>query len=965
MKAGKRIMAVMLAGCMLMSNIQIASAQENGDLSGEIPEITVEMPVSADAEADMTVLPEEAETYGDSSAVEQMQESAAVGEYVQVDPQSGSEENIEEDILVPEGAGTETGTAEEIQEEDLFLIPDEGETDPAVFVFGQEYRGYISEEEPLQKYGFTLEQDGSVQITAKAGIACVQYSILGQDEAVFWTAAPEWNPETGYSEITETVGLAAGTYSFAVGQTEEYAGEYSFRIEAVSAEQEQAAGLPETVEDNPADIVEAVDEEDGGDTEAEAVAEDNSADMEVETAAEEIAADTEAETVTEKEAADITAEEAGENVTAVGAEEDQEPGDGKDAAEEDPENDKEAQDVENEEAAEVPADGTLLQGGSSRSSAQTIKLGKTYAGTISGNQREHWYKFTVPSACNVKITARAAVNYVWYNLYDGNDGSTIWGDYCTRNSSSGYSICQKAISLKKGTYYFVVERVRSYTGNFVFEINVPVSGVKLNKTSQSIAVGKTAALKATVSPSAATNKNVTWKSSNTSVATVNSKGVVTGKKAGTATITVTTKDGSKKATCKVTVRVPVTGVKLNKTRQTLKVNGKVTLKATVSPTNATNKKVTWKSSNTSVAVVSSKGVVTARKGGTARITATTQDGKKAAACTVTVKSPAVTYRTHVQTYGWQGWKKNGAVSGTYGQAKRLEGINIKLANAPYSGGITYRTHIQTYGWEKSWKSNGAMSGTQGQAKRLEAIQIKLTGEMAKHYDVYYRVHAQKFGWMGWAKNGAQAGTAGYAYRLEGIQIVLVSKGGSRPSVSLGGQKQATSATFKKKEEVFKLFAGHYVFTSGIGGWATTMTLASDGSFTGVYTDFNYGENGYGYDSTQYYSKFSGRFINPKRINSYTYSFNLGGIQYENTPGTSRIAMTQGGNRMRWVYTDAYGLNNGTRTIYAYTESAPVSQLPRGFLSWVNLLRGNSSSSSKLSYKGLYAVEPQYGWLQTK
>ena len=73
-----------------------------------------------------------------------------------------------------------------------------------------------------------------------------------------------------------------------------------------------------------------------------------------------------------------------------------------------------------------------------------------------------------------------------------------------------------------------------------------------------------------------------------------------------------------------------------------------------------------------------------------------------------------------------------------------------------------------------------MSGTSGEAKRLEGIQIYLTGEMAKHYDVYYRVHAQTYGWLDWAKNGVMAGTSGLAKRLEGIKIVLVPKGGKAP-----------------------------------------------------------------------------------------------------------------------------------------------------------------------------------------
>ena len=146
-------------------------------------------------------------------------------------------------------------------------------------------------------------------------------------------------------------------------------------------------------------------------------------------------------------------------------------------------------------------------------------------------------------------------------------------------------------------------------------------------------------------------------------------------------------------------------------------------------------------------------------------------------------TPNITYRTHVQSFGWQGWKYNGAMSGTSGLAKRLEGIEIKLSNKDVEGGIAYCTHVQTYAWQgadlkdpTTWKQNGQMAGTSGEAKRLEAICIQLTGEMAEKYDVYYRVHAQSYGWLSWASNGAPAGTAGYAKRLEGIQIVIVPKG---------------------------------------------------------------------------------------------------------------------------------------------------------------------------------------------
>lgn len=146
----------------------------------------------------------------------------------------------------------------------------------------------------------------------------------------------------------------------------------------------------------------------------------------------------------------------------------------------------------------------------------------------------------------------------------------------------------------------------------------------------------------------------------------------------------------------------------------------------------------------------------------------------------------VNYKTHVQTYGWQGYVYDGSISGTSGKSKRLEGINISLGNTGYEGGIRYTTHVQTYGWQgdkdkpETWKKDGEMAGTSGEAKRLEGIRIQLYGEVAEHYDVYYRVHAQSFGWLDWAKNGADAGTAGLAKRLEAIQIVLVPKGSTPP-----------------------------------------------------------------------------------------------------------------------------------------------------------------------------------------
>ena len=178
-----------------------------------------------------------------------------------------------------------------------------------------------------------------------------------------------------------------------------------------------------------------------------------------------------------------------------------------------------------------------------------------------------------------------------------------------------------------------------------------VTGVTLNKTELALTVGASEALSATVAPENAANKAVKWSSSKAEIATVDEAGKVTAKAPGTATITVTTVDGGKTATCKVTVTaamVPVTGVTLNKTSLELTEGETAALTATVAPENATNKGVSWQSSNPAVATVKD-GTVTAVKAGTAEITVTTAEGGKTAKCTVTVKAkpPAVVAVTGV------------------------------------------------------------------------------------------------------------------------------------------------------------------------------------------------------------------------------------------------------------------------------------------------------------------------------
>ena len=173
---------------------------------------------------------------------------------------------------------------------------------------------------------------------------------------------------------------------------------------------------------------------------------------------------------------------------------------------------------------------------------------------------------------------------------------------------------------------------------------VSVASISLDKTSLELTEGETSSLTATISPSDATNKNVSWSSNNSAVASVDNTGKVTAKSAGSATITVKTEDGNKTATCKVTVSAKtysVTGVSLAKTSLTITEGETAILSATITPSNATNKKITWSSSNTSVATVDSNGKVIAKSKGSATITVKTEDGGFTAKCSVTVKAKTV------------------------------------------------------------------------------------------------------------------------------------------------------------------------------------------------------------------------------------------------------------------------------------------------------------------------------------
>ncbi len=207
-------------------------------------------------------------------------------------------------------------------------------------------------------------------------------------------------------------------------------------------------------------------------------------------------------------------------------------------------------------------------------------------------------------------------------------------------------------AVNKGSAIITAATHNGKTATCDVTVTIPVTGIKLQQ-SASLYVGKTISLVAEISPEDASDKTVTWSSSNEEIATVDKDGLVTAIAVGEAIITVTANDGSDvKATCAITVNpIPVSSISLNKESESLKVGETMQLEETVLPEDATNKTVTWTSSNVEIATVDANGKVTAVALGDATITVTANDGSKAeASCKISVIPTPVVSISLNETY---------------------------------------------------------------------------------------------------------------------------------------------------------------------------------------------------------------------------------------------------------------------------------------------------------------------------
>ena len=321
---------------------------------------------------------------------------------------------------------------------------------------------------------------------------------------------------------------------------------------------------------------------------------------------------------------------------------------------------------------------------------------------------------------------------------------------------------------------------KSYGGNFIIKAftdnettTVDVEKVSLNKSATTLTEGESETLTATITPSNATgDKTVKWSSSNEAVATVDSNGKVTAKKAGTAVITATSSNG-KTAGCTVTVKqkeIAITGISLNKSTTSLTEGESETLTATITPSNATgDKTVKWSSSNEAVAAVDSNGKVTAKKAGTAVITATSSNGKTAG-CTVTVKQKD-TYTGLRDVNGTLTYFNNGQADKTYTGFVSYAGNNYYVINGVVD---TSYTNVTYDGKDWLYVENGKVRYDYTGIRSNESGFWRIDNGKV-NFD-YYGVAENEFGW--WKIEGGKVNFDYYGiaenefgwWRIEGGKV---------------------------------------------------------------------------------------------------------------------------------------------------------------------------------------------------
>ena len=395
----------------------------------------------------------------------------------------------------------------------------------------------------------------------------------------------------------------------------------------------------------------------------------------------------------------------------------------------------------------------------------------------------------------------------------------------------------------------------------------PITSVSLNKTSLTLVEGGNETLKATINPSNTTDsKTLTWSSSNTSVATVSS-GKVTAKAPGTATITVTTSNG-KTATCTVTVKKReggITGVSLDRTSVSLNYGATTKLVATITPSNTVDsKKITWKSSNSSIASVDSTGKVTAKAPGTVTITAKTSNGLTAT-CEVTVKFKDITTKVSrsSDTALKVSWNKvSGATGyvvyratsydGEYKKVKTItKGTTLSWTDTKKTNGTTYFYKVRAYRTVNKKNYYGGYSEVVGYAAlKTPSVTAKADGyssnlltwkaiAKAEYYEVYRSTSKDKnyekvttTSSLSYVDSGLTAGKT-YYYKVKAVKNCTTGVAKSAYSAVKSAKPTLTAPKLTVTNPTYYYNELSWPSISGASGYQIYRATSKDGKYTKV------------------------------------------------------------------------------------------------------------------------------------
>ncbi|MCM1161741.1 MAG: alpha-amylase family glycosyl hydrolase [Roseburia sp.] len=404
--------------------------------------------------------------------------------------------------------------------------------------------------------------------------------------------------------------------------------------------------------------------------------------------------------------------------------------------------------------------------------------------------------------------------------------------------------------------------------------SIPATGITLDKTSASLDIGGTTTFTATVLPAEATNKTVKWSSSNTAVATVSSKGVVTGMNEGTATITAKTGKNNLSAEATVTVTasgVRVEGVSVYPQAANVTVKETLQLTASVTPANADPKyaALTWKSDNTAVATVDQNGKVTGVKQGTAVITVQTAYFGKSATAVINVKGPKFTF---------------------------LDGDAVYFEKP-----AGWRSTVKAYFWTDVPEWNNGWPGEEMQLLNEEAGIYGIKIPEGKSIEDLNVIFTDKIGDDGIQTGDLKAVVNGYYDSTGYIKTVDPNEGGDDPvivgdvSVSFAneGETYTYDGTEKKPNVIVK--AGDTVLTNGtdyIVRYMNNINAASENAQATAPTVIVTGIGNYA-------GKITGNLtftITPKTLTDSDVSV-TGTYTYSGNPVTPSVTVTSGGARL--------------------------------------------------------------------